>query len=500
MTMLDNFRQNALSKGEGEVAAQAFLSALLSAHQAADAHLTMLRAYWNGRHRVRLTDRLRQFLTNNGFEVNEQGTAFSDNHMGTIVAALVDRLKVQGFVVPGEPRTASANGGPSAPGPIAVAMADWWEMNGGDALEKAVHEHAVALGDAYVIVEWDAEQQIPRFTLNSPELVRSYYDPADAMRMAYATKRWVVADGAIEPGARVGSVRLNVYYPDRIEKWIARSSAAGAVSTWERFEVAGEPWPLPWTNADGMPLGIPVVHYRNDDRGSDYGRSELIDAIPLQDALNKALVDGVKVADSQGWPQRWGAGLDKAPDEELAVQPGSILWTQAKDAKFGDFDAADPNTVIAWMQHLVAEMADVTGTPAHLFRGISGAWPSGEALKLAEAPLVTKARDRQVVFGAAWEHLAELAVRMHNANASGEAVLVLPRTGFDVVWESAEARPSESDRIAAVNQKQGLSTRQRLREYGYSEEEVERIVAEAEAEQQTMAEIAARQFDQGALQ
>ena len=94
-------------------------------------------------------------------------------------------------------------------------------------------------------------------------------------------------------------------------------------------------FPLWWTDTGdqfGEPLGIPVIHYRNDPRGKNHGRSELVDVIPIQDTANKGLVDGVKTMDSQGWPQRWGTGIDQVPNTKVAAEPGAILTSSKPDA------------------------------------------------------------------------------------------------------------------------------------------------------------------------
>lgn len=502
MTMLDQFRANAASMmlADGPLNS-ALIEAINNEHANALTEYEDLRHYWNGEHNVRLTDRLKQFLTNNRFAVSGDRMSFSDNYCGVLVASLVDRLQVQSFTVPGEtPGAPAAEGGPNTPGAVAVQAQRWWELNKGDALQKRVHEHAAALGDAYVIVEWDVERGRPRFAFNAPELIRVRYADDDQERIVRATKRWTVL--APEGTETFGMVRLNVYYPDRIEKYAA-SARNGVAGAWTKHIDEGDgAWPLPLLDAEGMPIGVLVVHFRNDDRGGDYGRSELQDAIPLQDALNKALVDGIKVEDSQGWPQRWGSGVDSAPDGDVAAQPGSILWATSDAARFGEFTAADPEKSIAWMVALVNEMAHVTSTPAHLFNR-TGVLPSGEAIKTAEAPLVSKARDRCVIFGNAWEQVMEIALRLHNANVAAGALadgpaLVLPDTGFEAAWQDVESRPSELERINAINAKQGISTRQRLREYGYSEEEIARIMSEGVDEMEQAADIQGKAFDAGA--
>ena len=87
-----------------------------------------------------------------------------------------------------------------------------------------------------------------------------------------------------------------------------------------------------------------------------------------------------------------------------------------------------------------------------------------------------------------------LAVRI--ANAHGRP-LELPETGFTTEWVDAETRPSELERVQAINEKQGISNRQRLREYGYDEEAINRIMDELAQEPNDIADALARAFDRG---
>jgi len=48
-------------------------------------------------------------------------------------------------------------------------------------------------------------------------------------------------------------------------------------------------------------LGVPVVHFRNNDQGYDYGASELSSVIPLQNALNKTIIDLLASADTSAF-------------------------------------------------------------------------------------------------------------------------------------------------------------------------------------------------------
>ena len=478
------------------------LEAIVAAHDTATQQYKEYREYWEGKHAVRLTARMKQFLANNGFHGDTAG--FRNNLCPLVIETLSDRLRIAGFTVPGEDVPVAASVVPGDPeaakiGPVAQFAAETWARNRGDRLQVRVHENAIALGDAFVMVEWDDREQRVRLAYNDPNLVRVWYDPEDSDRIIMASKRWVVSEqpaGAMVVDARQ-SVRLNVYKPDRIERYIRNGLIGGGV--WRHFTDAANPeWPIDWTD-NGEPLGIPVVHFANNDRGAQYGRSEIADVVPLQDALNKAVVDVVRVMDAQGWPQRYALGVSEAPSDDLVSVPGAMFWSASKEATMGTLDAATPMGLIELWNKFEESVAAITRTPQHAFRVTNGL-PSGEALKTAESGLVAKAEKRGIVFGDAWEDVMTIALRLGQAN--GKISAELPDSGFAVEWESFETRDDELQRIQAINSKEGISERQRWREYGYTDEQIERMEKEKEQEREVEAEVVATSlggaFDRGA--
>jgi hypothetical protein len=477
------------------------LEAIVAAHDTATQQYKEYREYWEGDHAVRLTARMKQFLQNNGFRDN---AGFRNNLCPLVIETLSDRLRIAGFTVPGEDVPVSENVVPGDPeaakiGPIAQFASEVWARNRGDRLQGRVHENAIGLGDAFVIVEWDELEQRPRLAYNDPNLVRVWYDPEDADRIVMASKRWVVSNDpqSVLTVNNRESVRLNVYKPDRIERYIRNGLIGGGI--WRQFtDVANPEWPIAWTDSAGEPLGIPVVHFANNDRGQRYGRSEIADVVPLQDALNKAVVDVVRVMDAQGWPQRYALGVSEAPTDDLVAVPGAIFYSKSEHATMGTLDSAMPTGIIELWNKFEESVAAITRTPQHAFRVTNGL-PSGEALKTAESGLVAKAEKRGITFGDAWEDVMTIALKLGQAN--GVISAELPASGFAVEWESFETRDDELQRIQAINSKEGISERQRWREYGYTDEQIERMEEEKEQERDIEAEALATSlggaFDRG---
>jgi len=80
--------------------------------------------------------------------------------------------------------------------------------------------------------------------------------------------------------------RLNIYTPTEIYKYRPAADGEGEYG-WAAYREDADPtWPLDW------PVGVvPIVPFRNDDDGGNWGRSEIDDLIPVQNALNKAVID-----------------------------------------------------------------------------------------------------------------------------------------------------------------------------------------------------------------
>jgi hypothetical protein len=118
----------------------------------------------------------------------------------------------------------------------------------------------------------------------------------------------------------------------------------------------------------------------------------------------------------------------------------------------------------------------------------TGAPESGEGLKTAEEPFVKKVLDRMRAFGPVWEAAMGHALKIEGANAD-----------VRVNWAKAETRNErEFWELAAIKREMGVSPQQILREYGYSDKEIEGFRDELAEHTETMAGLAAQAFNQGA--
>jgi hypothetical protein len=385
---------------------------------------------------------------------------FADNLCPAVCDAVTDNLQVTAFGV--------------EKGPSKLAKDAWslWESNRMDQRAGEVHLEAVRSGDAYVIVWPDANGQ-PVIYPQQACVCTVYYDTEQPGLIRWAAKFWRGADLKI---------RANLYYPDRIEKYVTRGQSANGLpdkgESFVRFKVEGEKWPL--KNEYDV---VPVFHFPNNASVGQLGNSELVPVIPLQDALNKAVLDMMVAMEFAAFRQRWATGIELSEDKDGKPIPPFIpgverLWTvDSHEAKFGQFEVADLEQFLAVQNDFRLEVARVSATPLHYLNLQTGQIPSGEALKTLEKRHVKKVKDRMTTFGNVWEDVMSLALKI----SSGRSNLRLSTTWADPFG------PSETELLNSlvIKQSLGVDEEQLLKEAGYAEEDIKLMQQRKAAKRQT---------------
>lgn len=436
----------------------AFLDWLAS--DAKDRHdgYALYRDYYDGEQGTMLTERQRRFLQ------VRNGQEFNVNYCEIPVDVLAERLNVVGFDA----------------GDQAQAIWEWWQKGRMDAVQDDTHRAAIRDGDAYVIVGWDDEAGRPEFhfepAFDGTEGVEIHY--ADERRKpSFASKRWRVSQG---PGA--GNVRrLNLYYPDRIEKYV--SNQATFEGAWQPYHDEDDSeWPLPWVAKDGSPLGLPVVHFANAAGGYNYGRSELKKIIPIQNALNKAIIDLIAAADTTAFRILYMLGDDPG---DLEITPGSWVYSNRPPSgengvAIGAIDGQDLTPLIRLKDSFAVEIARVSRTPLSYFQ-VSGERPAEGTLKQEESGLVAKAKNRVVTFGNAWEDAMTLARRLWNTFGPGPEMS--EEQVVEARWADIQTRNDKEflEGLALKREKLGITREQAWREMNYDEDTIDTMTAETEA-------------------
>ena len=235
--------------------------------------------------------------------------------------------------------------------------------------------------------------------------------------------------------------------------------------------------------------------------GSDFGISEILNVMPMQDLLNKTLIDLTMILDTLAFPQRYTLNVNHG-SSRLDILPGSVteFHSEFDGGQVGQWNAANVDGPLKAIESLVQHIAGTTRTPQHLFQIMGGA-PSGEALKTAESGLVQKAKQRMISFGNAWEDCILMSLRIQEAFGSsvGDVREVAPST----TWDDPETR-NEQAHLESLKAKAelGISKHQIWRELGYTQEQIDQMDIDSSTERQGETNIGAeilRNFQAGEL-
>jgi len=423
--------------------------------------------FYDGEQRTVLLERAKTYL-------ERGGVRFSENVTELVVDTLADRLRLTGFQVEGN-----------------EAVSDWltktmWRRNRMAEKQGVVHTEVPKLGDGFLIVDYDEKLQMPRVAWNHPRLIKPVYDDGGD-EMLYAVKKWPTSNRSASNPDGTLVTRLNIYLPDRVEKWFSLDSDDQNWAPW--LEVESEQWPTPWTEsgelpADGSeaedPLGIPVIHFRNKPKGRRFGRSEVPGTIPYQLEINKQVVDLFYVMDAQGWQWPWVSGVGDLESFKLAI--GDVIKLTNPEARAGQLPAADPRPLLDAIDSTYRRLAAKSRTPFHDL--ITGEIPSGESLKTAEGGLVKKAKDRQTTLGDPWSDTARLMWRLGAHYGSEGTPTFDALADITAVWDDPETRneQAETNMLGVQVELLGRSRTSALRQLGLDPEEEAELRKKEQAE------------------
>lgn len=384
---------------------------------------------------------------------NAFGTLFREfalNLCPAICDAVRDKLRVTGFSVESEPANAATD--------IARECRRIWLTNRMGTRAGEVHKEALKSGDAYVIVWPDAAGRAVIYP-NRAGSCAVIYDDEQPGKVVRAAKYWHDSDKR---------TRLNLFYPDRIEKFVTRPDTASATLAAGEFVSAGAAVPNPYDC-------VPVFHFANNADIGSPGRSELEPAIPIQDGLNKSILDMLVAMEFAAYRQRWAAGIEIEYDSTgVPIPPFTAgidhVWmSQSPETKFGDFGTANLEQFLKVKDGFRVDLASVTGTPLHYFTPTLEGMRSGISMARSETRFLGKVRDRQESFGQVWADAISFALTIEG---------VKPPPGMLTQWEDpAPMSVKETLENIAIKRDLGLTAEQALIEAGYGAADVRQMIS-----------------------
>ena len=292
-----------------------------------------------------------------------------------------------------------------------------WHRNRMQLRAGEIHREALVSGDAFAIV-WPDDEGKAAIYPNRAVNVSVTYDEDRPGRIIRAAKFWRTADK---------HTRLNLFYHDRIERYItAKPGEAtlpdhrdfvpfsdGNAGTSARMNTNAEELRAgsPRSGVIPNPYGIvPVFHFANNADLGAFGRSELESAIPVQDGLNKSVLDMLVAMEYSAYRQRWASGIEIDLDNDGNLIPPfkagvDHLWvTQNPEARFGDFGTANLDQFLKVKDSFRIDMASVTGTPMYYLLPHTRGFPSGEAILRAESRFIA----RSAIGSSRWSNVDEI--------------------------------------------------------------------------------------------
>lgn len=279
--------------------------------------------------------------------------------------------------------------------PSSTTSWQYWQANGLDSRQIAIHRAALAYGLSYATVlpgeTWSGDAMPVIRGVSPRRMITFYEDPVEDDWPHYAFR----AEPAKVNGDKGYAIRVyddgNVYYlqsgPDltKLEYIEFREHRAGV---------------------------CPVVRFANmlDLEGRADGEVEPF--IPIAARIDQTTFDRLVVQRFSSWVVRTISGMsvpeDKANAEKMRLAVEDILVAEDADTKFGSLPASDLKGFIEAKDADIRDLCAVSQTPQTQLLG-QIANLSAEALAAAEVSLTRKVEERQHGFGESWEQVLRLS-------------------------------------------------------------------------------------------
>lgn len=326
---------------------------------------------------------------------------FRDNLAKPIIEAADGRVRIQDF------------GNGEGLGQDAL---DVWEENNLHVESTWIHKEALIKGDSFVIVLPQEDDRAGVWPQVSETIALKYNDVYP--RKKDAALKWWVVTMVDDNGKERNYVRMNLYFEDRIERYITQRETAVFEDDLSKYVTYSED-DVEWNTKHDVGE-VPVFQFAPNYSLSDgAGVSDLEDAMPLIDLINKAFLDMAVASEFTAAPQRWATGVEIPLDpktgepKSLYKAGGDTVWTSANDAaKFGQFNAGSLAAFKDGINLLVEHLAVVSRTPLYYLLAQAN-WPSGEMLRSIEAALRQRVQDHQDAFTGTWKNVMVAALRLN---------------------------------------------------------------------------------------
>lgn len=362
-------------------------------------------------------------------------------------------------------------------------------------LLSMVFDEAFRCGDGYILAWPNSKGTVVPHFIKARDCVPKV-DPDDPSQLLWIARFWYLGKRA----------RVNIYYTDRVERWITSVDIANlndqgnpvVTAEWPTQESSWEPY-VPTEPGEGGPIlahnfgGCPAIWLKQDPMDPyEHGVSVLDDAIPLQDMLNRELADTMVLAGTYSRPfwyllnfkpdssenplvsaqnlAQAYAGVYQALNGTPTNANSQAMESQARQFKrseqsifahdgpgpFGQLTPPDLLKLLDFQDRIALKMCRVVGLASYYVTQTSGDVPSGASLRVLRKRMTARIGRFQAIATPVLKGLGEL----------------LGMSDPDVTW----TQTSEMDPIEAVD-----VAVSKKRDLGYALEDAIRDLDEEDA-------------------
>lgn len=358
---------------------------------------------------------------------------------GTAVDSIEERCDVEGFRLPGQPEADTG-------------LAEVWQANDLDDESQMGHTDSLVFGRSYGCVGSGDDPEMPKVTVESPLEMSHEWSPRE--RATSAAARFYQDDST---GDEV--LQRATLYTRFATTWLVLDDGRWMVE-----------------DRDEHQLGqCPVEPLVNRGRShSRYGLSEMLRIISLTDAAARALTNAQVATEVMSLPQRWAAGMtaadfkDPKTGEQLTAWEsyfGAVWATASKEAKFGQFSAADLANFEKIVNLYAQLVAGITGLPMRFLGQLSANPPSADGIRADEARLIKTAERKCRSWGASWERLMRIVRQIQSRGVDDPKL-----ASMETLWRdpATPTRAQSADAAVKLFQAGLASKRQSRRDVGYT--------------------------------
>ena len=341
------------------------------------------------------------------------------NWPGLVVNTVEARLDVEGFLLADGTDTDDE-------------LWKWWQTNDLDLESSLLHQEALGLGRAFVIVGNHPDEGIAAITVHTEVGMAARIDPL-TREVAEAVRTYSDGDDT-DWAAHYRPRRTDYYYKSMSGRWVMDQARS-------------------LQHASEIPTVVPFV---NRSRIADHlGRSEMADVLGLTDAACRTLTNMQLAQELLGAPLRglFGVSDDDLEDEDgnpvdaIDLYLGRLLTSENENAKIMQLAGADLRNFTEVIQTYARQVSVLTGIPQH-YLGLGTDNPaSADAMRAAENQLVKRVERHQRVFGEAWEKVMRIALAIQGKKIDRA-------TRLETVWRDASTPTMAAKMDAAVKGKE----------------------------------------------